>query len=94
LKVTRKNGDVNLVYLDPEYFLEIRIISQRIEHGAQVEVETDLSDYEKVNGVFVPLSQEAGKKGGSDKQKIIVDKAEGNTPVDDATFKMPAKPLQ
>jgi hypothetical protein len=91
LKVTRKNGDVNVVYLDPDHFLEIRIVSQRIEHGAQIEVETDLSDYEKVNGVYVPLSVEAGKKGDSDKQKIILDKAEGNTPVDDNTFKFPAK---
>ena len=29
LKVTRKNGDVSYVYLDPDYFLEIRII----DHG-------------------------------------------------------------
>ncbi len=92
LKVTRKNGDVSYVYLEPEHFLEIRVTSQRTEHGAQVETETDLSDYEKVNGVFVPLSVESGRKGSTDKQKIILDKAEANTPVDDATFQMPAAP--
>lgn len=90
LKVTRKNGDVNYVYLDPEHFLEIRILSQRMEHGAQVETETDLSDYEKVNGVYVPLSIESGRKGDPDKQKVIIDKGEGNIPVDDSTFKFPA----
>ena len=90
LKVTRKNGDVNYVYLDPEHFLEIRIVSQRQEHGAQVETETDLSDYEKVNGVFIPFSIEAAPKGASDKQKIIVEKAEANLPLDDTQFKMPA----
>lgn len=89
LKVTLKNGDVQFVYLDPEYFLEIRIISQRMEHGAQVETETDLSDYEKVNGVFLPFALESGSKGASDKQKTILDKAEGNTPVDDAIFQFP-----
>lgn len=89
LKVTRKNGDVNYVYLDPEYFLEIRIVSQRIERGAQVETETDLSDYEKVNGVYLPLSIESGRKGDSDKQKLVLDKAEGNVPVDDAAFQFP-----
>jgi hypothetical protein len=92
LKVTRKNGDVNYVYLDPEYFLEIRILSQRTEHGAQVESETDLSDYEKVNGVYLPMSIESGKKGDSDKQKLSFDKAEGNVPVDDSTFEFPAAP--
>jgi hypothetical protein len=89
LKVTLKNGDVQYVYLDPDYFLEIRIVSQRTEHGAQVETETDLSDYEKVDGVFVPFSLESGPKGASDKQKTVLDKAEGNQPVDDSIFAFP-----
>src|SRR5207247_8853927 len=29
LKVVRKNGDVSFVYLDPDHFLEIRILTQR-----------------------------------------------------------------
>ena len=90
IKVTRKNGDISYVYLDPDHFLEIRILTQRIEHGSQVEVETDLSDYEKVNGVFVPFSVESGRKGDPDKQKLILDKIDGNVPVDDATFALPA----
>ncbi len=89
LKVMRKNGDVNFVYLDPDHFLEIRILTQRIKHGAQVEVETDLGDYEKINGVFIPFSIETGRKGDPDKQKIVIDKAEGNVPVDDAIFRFP-----
>ena len=90
IKVVRKNGDVNFVYLDPDHFLEIRILTQRIEQGALVEVETDFGDYEKVNGVFVPFSIESGRKGDPDKQKIIIDKAEANVPVDDAIFHFPA----
>jgi hypothetical protein len=90
LKVVRKNGDVNFVYLDPDHFLEIRILTQRIKHGAQVEVETDLGDYEKINGVFIPFSIETGRKGDPDKQKIVIDKAEGNVPVNDAIFHFPA----
>jgi hypothetical protein len=89
LKVVRKNGDVSYVYLDPDYFLEIRILTQRLEQGAQVEVETDLGDYEKIAGVFFPFSIEAGAKGAQDKQKIIIEKAEANVPVDEAAFKFP-----
>ena len=89
LKVTRKNGDIDYVYLDPDYFLEVRIISQTIQQGAQVEVETDLGDYEKVNGVFFPFSLESGDKGSTDKQKIIIEKGEANIPVDDAIFQFP-----
>ena len=90
LKVARKNGDMNYVYLDPDAFLEIRILSQRMEHGAQVEIETDLSDYEKVNGVFVPFSIEAGRKARPTSKRSSSTKAEANVPVDDAHFKFPA----
>ena len=92
LKVVRKNGDVCFVYLDPDHFLEIRVLTQRIIHGAQEEVETDLGDYEKMGGVFVPTSIESGRKGEPDKQKIIIDRAEANVPVDDAIFHFPAAP--
>ena len=90
IKVMRKNGDVSFVYLDPDHFLEIRILTQRVRHGAQEEVETDVSDYEKIGGVFVPFSVESGRKGDPDKQKIVIEKAEANVPVDDAIFHFPA----
>ena len=90
LKVMRKNGDVNLAYLDPDHFLEIRVLTQRVRHGAYEEVETDLGDYEKAAGVFVPTSIESGRKGSPDKQRIIIDKVEANVPVDDAIFHFPA----
>src|SRR5216117_2329802 len=89
LKVTRKNRDVSLVYLDPDHFLEIRVLTQRTRHGAYEEVETDLGDYEKVGGVFVPTSIEFGRKGAPDKQRIMIDKVEANVPVDDTIFHFP-----
>jgi len=90
LKVVRKNGDVSFVYLDPDHFLEIRVLTERMRHGAHEEVETDLGDYEKAGGVFVPTSIESGRKGAPDKQRIIIDKVEANVPVDDAIFHFPA----
>lgn len=91
LKVVRKNGDVTYVYLDPDHFLEIRTLDQRTEQGARVEVETELGDYEEVNGVYFPFSIESGNKGSTDKQKTIIEKGEANVPVDDAIFEFPAK---
>jgi len=90
VKVVRKNGDVSFVFLDPDHFLEIRVVTQRIKHGAQEEVETDLGDYEKTGGVFIPTSIESGRKGDPDKQKIVIDKAEANVPVDESRFHFPA----
>ena len=91
LKVARKNGDVSFVYLDPDHFLEIRIVTQRVRHGAHEEVETDLGNYEKAGDVFVPTSIELGSKGSADKQMIVVDKVEANVPVDDTLFHFPGQ---
>jgi hypothetical protein len=89
IKLTRGSGDTEYVYLDPDHFLEIRLLSQRIEHGVTVETETDLSDYEKVQGVFVPFSVESGLKSSSDRQKLIVNSAKINAKTDDALFNLP-----
>jgi hypothetical protein len=91
LKVVRKNGDVSFVYLDPDHFLEIRVVTGRMRHGAYEEVETDLGDYEQAGGVFVPTSIDFGRKGAADKQRIIIDKVEANVPVDDAIFHFPGQ---
>jgi hypothetical protein len=90
LRVTRANGDVIYVYLDPDYFLEIRTLSRRIEHGVPNETITDYGDYEKVNGVYLPLSQETGPKGSSDRQKVQFETAEINVVKDDTVFHFPA----
>jgi len=91
LKVVRKNGDVSFVYLDPDHFLEIRIVTQRVRHGAYEEVETDLGDYEQAGGVFVPTSIEIGRKDAPDKQVVVIDKLEANVPVDDTIFHFPGQ---
>lgn len=94
LKVTRKNGDVSYVYLDPDHFLEIRTLTQRTKRGTQMEIETDYGDYEKVAGVFLPFAIESGRKGATDKEKIVLEKADANIPVDDASFRFPAPPAK
>ena len=91
LKVTRPNGDVSFFYLDTEYYVPIRIDTQRMIRGAPQEFETSLGDYKQVNGVYMPFSSESGPKGSSsaDRGKITYDKIEANVPLDDARFKRP-----
>ncbi len=92
LRVTRPNGDITIVYLDPDHFLEIRIVNRRIEHGVPVESVTDFGDYEKVAGVYLPFVQESGLKGSSERQKVQYDQAEANLNALDAMFGFPAAP--
>jgi hypothetical protein len=91
LKVTRKNGDIEFVYLDPEYFLEIRTLTDQIVRGTHVESVTDYGDYEQVNGVYFPFSTSSYTKGAGafGKQQITVEKAEANVPMDDQIFAFP-----
>jgi outer membrane lipoprotein-sorting protein len=90
LRVTRPNGDLSYVYLDPDYFLEIRTVDRRIEHGVPSETVTDYGDYEKIAGVYFPFEQVSGPKGSTDRRKVEYDKAEANAKLDQSLFRFPA----
>jgi hypothetical protein len=92
LKVTRKNGDIDYVYLDPDHFLEIRTITDQVVRGTHVQTVTDYGDYEQVDGVYFPLSMSSYTKGAGpfDKQQITIEKATANVAVDDTLFAFPA----
>ncbi|HWC75378.1 MAG TPA: hypothetical protein VG454_15695 [Gemmatimonadales bacterium] len=91
LKVTRPNGDISFFYLDTEYYMPIRIDTQRMIRGAPQETETSLGDYKQVNGVYLPFSYESGPKGSSstDRGKITYDKIEANVSLENARFTRP-----
>lgn len=92
LRVTRPNGDLTYVYLDPDYFLEIRTVNRRIEHGVANETITDYGDYEKVNGVYLPFARDSWQKGSNDHQKVQFEKAEANISVAGGLFEFPKPP--
>jgi len=89
LRVTRPNGDITIVYLDPDHFLEIRALNRRIEHGIPVETVTDYGDYEQVNGIYLAFAQDSGLKGSSDRQKVQYDKAETDPRMAPTLFQFP-----
>lgn len=89
LKLTRSNGDLQYLYLDPDHFLEIRIENQRSVRGVKQIGITELGNYEKVAGVFWPMSLELYQKGSSNKQVIEFEKAEANPALAASTFTFP-----
>ena len=89
LKVTLKSGNTEYVYLDPDHFVEIRMVAQRMVRGSESESTTDYGDYELVNGVYFPFSIATQNKGGGEQQTTI-EKAEANIEMDDAQFAFPA----
>ena len=55
LRVTFNNGDSSVVYLDPDQFLEIRIVSHHMVRGQEHVASTDVGEYEKVDGLYFPF---------------------------------------
>jgi hypothetical protein len=90
LKVVRKDGGLQYVYLDPDYFLEIRVESQRVVRGVKRTSVTDYGNYEKVGGVFWPLSIESGIKGEGDPAKFEYQSAVVNPEIAPDYFSFPA----
>jgi hypothetical protein len=89
LKVTGKDGSLQYVYLDPDYFLEIRMESQRSVRGVKETTITEYGNYEKVGGVFFPLAVESGKKGDNDPAKYEYEAAEVNPAIPPGYFSFP-----
>jgi outer membrane lipoprotein-sorting protein len=89
LKVTRKNGDIDTLYIDTDSGLEIKEDGKRMVRGSEQEFETSIGDYREVSGLMFPFAIESNVKGSAEKQKITIDKVEINVPADASTFKMP-----
>jgi outer membrane lipoprotein-sorting protein len=79
LRVTLKNGDTQVLFLDPDQFLEIRVVSHRMVRGQEQVATTDLGEYEKVDGIWFPF--ESGR--------THLDKVELNQPIDPKMFAFP-----
>jgi hypothetical protein len=79
------------MYFDPDYFLEIRSLMQTTVRGVKQEQETDVGNYERINGVYLPFSIESGPKGGPKSQKVEIEKIEAGVEIDPAQFAFPTR---
>ncbi len=89
LRITRKDGDVQYVYLDPDSMLEIRMTTVHKVRGTEQVTETDFGSYASVAGVWMPFSIESGEHGKPRQMKITVERAEVNVDAPDALFHFP-----
>jgi hypothetical protein len=93
VKVVQKDGDEFVYLLEPETMLAIKMTETRRIRGAQQVTEYELGDYEKVAGVYFPMSIESWQDGQSNqRQRVSIAKAEANVPVTPALFAQPVSP--
>lgn len=90
LKITKKSGSVQYLYLDAQSFLDVKSTGHRRQMGQELDVETNLGNYKPVNGLMMPHTI-AQKANGNPVMQFTIDKYELNVPVDDAVFRMPQK---
>jgi photosystem II stability/assembly factor-like uncharacterized protein len=90
LRIALASGDTQIVFLDPDTFLTIRVRSTERRRGVEFESETDFSDYEQVAGVWIPFAIDAGRKNRPRDTHFVIEHAEANVDVDDAMFRYPA----
>ena len=90
LKVTQKDGDEFVYWLDPDTYLEIKVDETRRIRGAQQTTESELGDYEKVAGVYFPMSVESWAQGQpNQRQQVVIASGTANPPVDASFFAEP-----
>ncbi len=91
LRLHLKSGDEVVYYIDPDTYMIIRDVQKQLVRGAEQETETDYGEYEKVGGVYVPMTEDSGPKNSasSQKQQLVFDTAEVNNAADPAQFAFP-----
>ena len=94
LRVVKPSGVEYTYFLDPDTYLEIKVIETRKLRGARQVTVSELGDYELVDGVYFPFSVESGPLGSiaAAHQQLLIDHAEANVPAADTLFSMPAAP--
>lgn len=89
LKVTPKGSEVQDYFLDAASGLEVKVTRAVEQGGMKMNVETELSNYQDVNGLMVPFATRQSLNGTPIAQ-VTIQKVEFNVPIEDALFKMPA----
>jgi hypothetical protein len=91
LKVTQKDGDEFVYWLDPDTYLEIKVDETRKIRGAEETSETELGDYEKIAGVYFPMSVESWQQGSpNQRQRVIIASGSANGAVPASFFAQPS----
>ena len=96
LKVVQPDGDEFVYLLDPDTFLEIKMVESRRLRGTLSVSDTELGDYEKVGGVYYPMAVDQWTDGyPNQRSRLVIEKATANVDAPASLFAQPndaAKP--
>ncbi|MFW6198289.1 MAG: hypothetical protein ACOC5E_00550 [Acidobacteriota bacterium] len=87
LEVVFESGHVQRHYLDAEYFVPVKVVSEESMGGSEFESVQMPSDYKEVEGILVPHSIRV--QGPQGTQTLTVESVEIGVEVDESIFEMP-----
>ena len=85
LKLTKKNGNIDYYYLDPDSYLVVMVKSIVISQGSEIETESLISNYQDVNGYIMPFTQEQ-RMGGQTIITIMIEEVNVDEAFEDSIF--------
>jgi outer membrane lipoprotein-sorting protein len=89
LKVLKKNGDTEIIYLDADAYLPFKEESKRKVRGQEMEIETSVGDYKEVGGLVFAHAYDSKPKGAPQGQVMTIEKIELGVDVPVERFAMP-----
>lgn len=93
LKVTKPSGEETFLFLDQDYYLEIRSESKRTVRDQEMETAMAIGDYKEVDGLLMAHSLDATAAGGAPGPgggfNMTITEAELNPEIPDEHFVMP-----
>ena len=91
VEVMTREGEIRLIFLDTERFLEIKEV--RKEPITGLDLETTFSDYKSVDGLWMPYQLESALDGRVG-DTTFIESIELNVPVDETEFTRPDRHKQ
>lgn len=85
LKLTKKNGNIDYYYLDPDSYLVPKMKSKVMMEGSEMEVEVLMSNYQEVKGFIMPFTMEQ-RMNGQTMITIMIEAVEVDKEFEDAFF--------
>ncbi len=90
IKLTRKDGDVTIYYIDADAYVVLKATGKRKVQGVEVEGESTFGNYKMVEGIVFPFSITSGVAGQPGAQ-VVIDTVILDKPVTDSLFIRPQK---
>lgn len=90
LKLTKKSGEVQFVWLDRERWLEVKSEGTVDQGGRSIRVESRNSDFRSVDGITSPFVVEVFADGRL-QQRIVLEQIEFPANLDDRLFQPPSR---